>query len=84
MHVMTYSDTRARLKEVMDRVSQDHGPVLITRQGGESCVIMSLSDYRSLDETAYLLSSPENARRLREGIAQLDAGQGLERELLEP
>ena len=84
MDVMTYSDMRARLKEVMDRVSQDHSPVLITRQGGESCVIMSLSDYQSLDETAYLLSSPENARRLRESIAQLDAGLGVEHDLIEP
>ena len=51
----------------MDRVSQDHSPVLITRPKGEPCMIMSPSDHQSMDETAYILSSPENARRLRGG-----------------
>lgn len=84
MNVLTYSDTRARLKEVMERVVEDHNPVVITRQGGESVVMVSLADWHAMEETAYLLSSPENARRLREGIRQLDAGKGIERDLIEP
>jgi len=83
MDVLTYTDTRARLKEVMDRVSEDKAPVLITRQNGEAIVMVSLSDWQAMEETSYLLSSPANAARLRRSIAQLDAGQGVERELPE-
>lgn len=84
MNVLTYSDTRARLKEVMDRVVDDHDPVVITRRSGEAVVMVSLSDWQAMEETTYLLSSPANAERLREGIAELDAGGGVERDLIEP
>jgi antitoxin YefM len=84
MDVLTYSDTRARLKEVMDRVVEDHAPVVVTRQSGEAVVMVSLADWHAMEETAYLLSTPANARRLREGIRQLDAGKGIERDLIEP
>lgn len=84
MNVLTYSDTRARLKEVMDRVVDDHDPVVITRRSGEAVVMVSLSDWQAMEETTYLLSSPANAERLREGIAELDAGRGVERDLIEP
>ena len=84
MDVMSSSDVRARLKEVMDQVTEDHAPVIITRQRGEPCVIMSLSDYHALDATSHLLSSPANARRLRDSIAEFDAGEGVERALIEP
>ncbi len=80
---LTYTDTRARLKEVMDRVSQDKTPVLVTRQKGEAIVMVALSDWRAMEETAHLLSSPANAERLRRSIAQLDAGKGVERDLPE-
>lgn len=78
MDVLTYSDTRARLKEVMDRVVEDHRPVVVARKRGQSVVIVSLEDWQAMDETAYLLSSPANARRLRESIAELDAGGGIQ------
>jgi antitoxin YefM len=84
MNVLSYSDTRARLKEVMDRVVEDHDPVVITRRSGEAVVMVSLSDWQSMEETTYLLASPKNAERLREGIAELDAGKGEEHELIEP
>ena len=50
----------------------------------ESAVVMiSLEDYQAMEETAYLLRSPANARHLLEAIAELEAGKGLERELVE-
>jgi antitoxin YefM len=84
MNVLTYSDTRANLKDVMDRVVEDHTPIVITRQRAESVVMVSLSDWNAMEETARLLSSPKNAARLMEAIEQLDAGKGVERELIEP
>ena len=84
MDVLSYSDTRANLKEVMDRVVDDRAPVVITRQKAESVVMVSLSDWHAMEETLHLLSSPVNAQRLRASIAQLDAGQGKERTLIEP
>jgi antitoxin YefM len=82
MDVLNYSDTRARLKEVMDRVVQDHEPVVVARQRGESVVIVSLADWNAREETLHLLSSPANAQRLAESIAELDTGGGAERTLL--
>jgi len=83
MDVLTFTETRQNLKDVMDRVVEDHAPVVVTRQRGESVVMVSLADWTSLEETARLLSSPANARRLAEAIAQLDAGRGDERDLIE-
>ena len=84
MDVISYSDTRANLKEVMDRVVEDRAPVVITRQKAEAVIMVSLADWNAMEETLHLLSSPVNARRLREAIAQLDAGKGMERTLAEP
>ena len=81
MNVLTYTDTRARLKEVMDQVSDDKAPVLITRQNGEAVVMVALSDWNAMEETTHLLSTPANADRLRRAVAQLDAGEGTAREL---
>ena len=83
MNVLSYSDTRANLKRVMDSVVQDRTPVVVTRQRGEAVVMVSLADWNAMEETAYLLSSPRNAERLRASIAELDAGEGIERELIE-
>jgi antitoxin YefM len=84
MDVLSYSETRARLKEVMDRVVEDRSPVVITRQKAEAVVMVSLADWNAMEETLHLLSSPANAERLREAIRQLDEGGGQERELVEP
>jgi antitoxin YefM len=81
MKVFTFTDTRQNLKDVMDRVVEDHTPVIVTRQKAESVVMVSLADWNAMEETARLLSSPANAARLAEAIAQLDAGKGVEREL---
>ncbi len=82
MDVLTYSDTRANLKDVMDRVVEDRSPVLITRKRGEAVVMVSLAGWNAMEETLHLMSSPTNAGRLAEAIHQLDAGGGVERELV--
>ncbi len=84
MQVETFSYTRSRLKAIMDRVVADHVPVKITRQKAEGVVMVSESDWAAIEETLHLLSSPRNAQRLLGAIAQLDAGQGSERELVDP
>jgi antitoxin YefM len=83
MRTMTYTESRARYAEVLDAVVNDHEEVIITRAGHEPVVIVSLDDYESLKETAYLLRSPANARRLLASIDELESGKGVERELLE-
>ena len=83
MDTITYSNARANLAETMKRVCEDRAPITITRRNGKPVVLISLDDYQQLDETAYLLRSPENARRLREAMAELAAGGGKERDLLE-
>lgn len=82
MDAMTYSTARANLASVMDRVCEDHEPLIITRNGEQSVVMLSLDDYKALEETAYLLRTPANALRLLASIAQLNAGQAVERELI--
>ena len=84
MDVLTYSDTRANLKEVMDRVVDDHSPVVVSRRKARAVVMVSLDDWNAIEETLYLLSTPANAEQLLASIAELDAGRGTRRELIEP
>ncbi len=81
MDSITYTAARAKLADTMDRVCNDHEPIIITRGGEQSVVMMSLEDFKSLEETAYLLRAPKNARRLIEAIASLEEGRGKERSL---
>lgn len=83
MRTLTYSESRAHYAETLDAVTNDHEEVVITRSGHDPVVIVSLDDYESLKETAYLLRSPENARRLVTAIERLTAGHGIQRELAE-
>jgi antitoxin YefM len=80
---MSYTESRARYAEVLDSVTDDREEVVITRAGHEPVVIVSLADYESLRETAYLMRSPANARRLLDAMERLEAGRGQTRELLE-
>ena len=68
----------------MDSVVEDHMPVVITRRNAESVVMVSLSDWNAMKETARLLSPPTNAARLADAIRQLESGDGVERALIEP
>jgi len=83
MKTMSYTESRARYAEVLDSVTDDREEVVITRAGHEPVVILSLADYESLRETAYLMRSPANARRLLDAMERLEAGRGQTRELLE-
>ena len=83
MRTMTYSESRARYAEVLTSVVEDREEVIVTRAGHEPVVIVSLDDYQSLKETAYLLRSPENARRLLSAIDRLESGGGTVRDLVE-
>lgn len=83
MRTMTYSESRAKYAETLNAVVDDREEVVITRAGHDPVVIVSLDDYESLKETAYLLRSPENARRLLASIDRLEAGGGSVKDLVE-
>ena len=78
---MTYRGVRANLASAMDRVCDDHEALIITRNGQQAVVMLSLEDYQALEETAYLLRNPANAKRLLSATAQLGAGKGVARKL---
>ncbi|HEX4738307.1 MAG TPA: type II toxin-antitoxin system prevent-host-death family antitoxin [Allosphingosinicella sp.] len=84
MKAISYSEARENLKSVIDQAVADRAPIAITRQRGEGAVLISESEWASIEETLYLLRSPANAKRLLESIAELDAGKGIERDLIEP
>ena len=84
MRTTSSSELRRNLAAMLDQVSEDHAPLLVTRDGGKpAAVLMSLEDFASYDETNHLLRSPRNSERLCEAIAELDAGGGRDRALSE-
>ncbi|GAA0440192.1 type II toxin-antitoxin system Phd/YefM family antitoxin [Leifsonia naganoensis] len=83
MKTISYSESRAHYAATLDAVLDDREEVVITRAGREPVVMVALEDYESLKETAYLLRSPANARRLIESIERLGDGGGTEHDPLE-
>lgn len=83
MKTMSYSESRAHYAEVLDGVVDDREEVVITRAGHDPVVIVSLADYESLRETAYLMRSPANARRLLDAMERLEAGNGQAHDVVE-
>ena len=83
MKSITYSKARQNLAETIQTVCEDQAPVLITKKDDMSVVMLSLEEYESLEETAHLLRSPKNARRLIESMEQLHSGKGKVRKLIE-
>jgi antitoxin YefM len=83
MNIVTFSELRSNLKEVMNLSADQHEPVVIRRQTGDHMVMMSLSDYESLSETAYLLGTESNAAHLRKSLASMKSGQLENKKLLE-
>jgi antitoxin YefM len=81
---MSYSAFRTQLAKTLDKVNDDHVPVLITRQNGKPAVVISLEDFHAYEETAYLMASPKNAERLNEAIAEIEAGHFVARDLVDP
>jgi len=74
MDTITYTAARQNLTKTMDAVCENHTPIIITRQKAEPVVMMSLADFNSIQETAYLLSNPANAERLRASVADAESG----------
>lgn len=83
METMSYSAFRSNMANTIDRVNNDHKPILITRQNGSPAVIISLEDFHAYEETAYLMASPKNASRLNSAIAEIESGKSIERGLIE-
>jgi len=83
MDAISYTAARANLSKTMEKVCNDHAPIIITRKRESPVVMLSLADYQAMEETAYLLRSPANAQNLLESIADLAADKGIKRELLE-
>lgn len=83
MKTISYTESRANYAQVLDDVVNNREEAIITRAGHEPVVIVSLADYESLRETAYLLRSPANARRLLDSIDSLEQGRGSQHDLIE-
>ncbi|MGB9756096.1 MAG: type II toxin-antitoxin system Phd/YefM family antitoxin [Desulfurella sp.] len=83
METIFYSKARAKLAQLMDKVAQDHTPVTIVRKKKSSVVLISEEDLRSYEETAYLLKSITNAKRLQESIQELSENKGKKHDLME-
>lgn len=83
MNTATFTYTRQNLASSMDLVVENHAPLTITRQNKEAVVMVSLEDFKSMEETAYLMQSMNNASRLNNAIEELEAGLGSQKELIE-
>jgi antitoxin YefM len=83
MEAISYTAARENLAATMQKVCDDRAPIIITRNRDQAVVMISLEEYESLEETAHLLSSPANARRLLDSVAELKGGKGKERKLAE-
>jgi len=83
MQVTTYTNFRRKLKSFLDRAGNDQTPLCVTCAQDEDVVILSKSDYESMEETFYLIKSPANAFRLLKGIKDYQKGAGHERALIE-
>ena len=78
MDHVSYTDLRQNLSKHLDKVCDDRAPLVVTRRGSQSVVVLSLADYEGLQETLYLLSDPANAEHLRKSVAQAEAGEFVE------
>lgn len=83
MDTVTYTKFREQLAGFLDKVNNDHTPLLVTRQNADPVVVMSLEDFKSYEATFHLLTSKNNAMRLDAAIEELRSGRGQERDLIE-
>jgi antitoxin YefM len=84
MNAVTVKEAKRNLEQLIEQVIADAEPTIVVTESGQRAVFLSLDEYNSWKETLYLLSNPSNAKRLRASIAEAQAGQISERELLEP
>ena len=83
MDTINYSTFRSQLASTLDKVNDDHKPIIITRQNGKPAVVISLEDFQAYEETAYLMASPRNAERLNQAITEVEAGKTTQHKLIE-
>ena len=83
MDTINYSAFRSQLASTLDKVNDDHKPIIITRQNGKPAVVISLEDFQAYEETAYLMASPKNAERLNQAISEVKAGNTTRHKLIE-
>ena len=83
MDQVNYSFFRSNLSSVLDKVNNDHAPVVVTRQNAKAAVVISLEDYNAYEETAYLMASPKNANRLNRPIQEIENGKLTQHNLVE-
>jgi antitoxin YefM len=83
MNVVTFTDLRKNLKHIMDMSMGDHEPVIVKRSQGRDMILLSLRDYKSLEETAYLLGNNANANHLRRSLKNLKEGKFSQKDLIE-
>jgi antitoxin YefM len=83
MDAITYTAVRNNLAKTIDKVNEDHAPIIITRQNGSSAVLMSLDDFNAYEETAYLMRSPGNAARLSKAVMDVVKSKAKARKLIE-
>lgn len=83
MRAKTYTEAREKLSDIIEKVCEDHDPLIITKRRDKAVVMISLEDYESMEETAYLLKSPRNVHRLLESIKEIEEGRGRQRNLIE-
>jgi len=83
MDTISYSSFRNKLASMLDKVNNDHKPMMVTRQNGKPAVVMSVEDFHAYEETAYLMASPKNVNRINEAITEIEAGKSKPHELLD-
>ncbi len=83
METMSYTSFRQKLASILDKVNDDNTPIMITRQNGEPAIVMSVQDFRSYEETAYLMASPKNAERLNAAVSEIEDRKASEHGLIE-
>jgi len=83
MDTISYSSFRSHLASILDKVNNNQKPIMITRQKGETAVLMSVEAFNYNEETAYLMASPENAKLLNQAIADVEAGKTAQHKLIE-
>jgi len=83
MQAISYSSFRSNLASTLDKVNNDHAPVMITRQNGKPAIVMSVEDFNAYEETYYLMASPKNAERLNQAIAEISENKASVHKLIE-
>jgi antitoxin YefM len=82
MDAITYTQARQNFTATMNKICEDHMPIIITRQNEAPVVMMSLADYNAIEETIYLMKNPSNAMRLRKAMIAIEKKNFIKKDLL--